>query len=88
MRYSGAPDESVSATWVDPLELLGELVTDLVDSSQDLEFERVNLRDLFDLHGAVWVWDNRYSLEALIRATASRLRVQALLQHQFIRPST
>ena len=86
MPTAAVPNERLAAGRTDPLELLGGIVKDLVDSPLDLEFERVNLRDLSDLHGAAWVWDNRYLLEPLVRATASRLRVQALLQRQFTRP--
>jgi hypothetical protein len=74
MTYQARRSDNFPAGWMDPLELYGHLIQDLISSGHDLDFERKNVRDLVDMYGASWVWDNRTRLVSMVKSLKETAR--------------
>ena len=48
--------------WIDPLELYGAHLIELMSFGCSLDTERDTLKELIVKYGANWIWDNRHRL--------------------------
>jgi hypothetical protein len=53
--------------WVDPLELYGNLLQELIAPGHDLGVDRKNVKALIERYGDRWVWDNRRRIVQMSR---------------------
>ncbi len=59
--------ENFPKDWIDPLELYGNLMQELIAPGHDLGIDRKNVKALVERYGDRWVWENRRRIVQMVR---------------------
>ena len=63
-NYPDGKGEDYPVGWIDPLDLYGVYLWELVEPGLDLDKERSDLHGLIDEKGPEWIWRHRQRLVA------------------------
>ena len=63
-NYPDGKGEGFPVGWIDPLDLYGVYLCELIEPGLNLDKERSDLQELIDEKGPEYVWENRQRLVA------------------------